>query len=157
MAFKRSKFRSRVEPPVGGKGLWKKMVLDENVELNDPSKPPFISAPPGSKPYFGHPLLEETRTDGWCLGIVTDPFEPDCAEGCTIGDAFVEAPDGSRAGLVWTVEPTPRFAVLCEPDGERWGVFHFSVLRPITTMEDLQEAFVVMVPALEMLYERFHS
>jgi hypothetical protein len=153
--MERSTFRCRIEPPLGGDYAWKTMVLDPNAELADPSKPPFAAAPPGSKPYYGHPLLEETRIDGWCLGVVTDPFEPDCKGGCTIGDAFVEAPDGSRAGLVWTLDENPKFGVLRQPDCGRWGVFHFTVPKPIASMADLREVFVAMLPALKGLYQRF--
>ncbi len=153
----RSTFRCRIEPPSGGDFVWKTMVLDPNVEFADPSKPPFAAAPPNSKPYYGHPLLEETRIEGWCLGAVTDPFEPDCERGCTIGDAFVEAPDGGRAGLVWTLDEIPRFAVLREPDYGRWGVFHFTVLKPIASMADLRQAFSAMLPALKELYQRFRQ
>jgi hypothetical protein len=110
----------------------------------------------GLQPYYGHPLLEETRIEGWCLGAVTDPFEPDCEKGCTIGDAFVQAPDGSRAGLVWEFHEEPMFAVLCEPDLGRWGVFHFTVSHPIAEMDDLRDAFTAMLPVLKLLYERFH-
>jgi hypothetical protein len=152
--MQRSTFGCRIEPPLGGDFVWKPMVIDPGAELTDPSKPPFLAAPPGSKPYHGHPLLEETRTEGWCLGAVTDPFEPDCEGGCTTGDAFVEAPDGSRAGVVWTVDERPRFGVVCRPDRGRWGVFHFTVLAPIASMDDIREAFTAMLPALKGLYKR---
>jgi hypothetical protein len=148
-------FRCRVEPPGGGEPVWKSMVLDPEAVRPDPSKPPFASSPPGSPPYYGHPLLEATRHGGWCLGVITDPFERDCEAGCSIGDAFVEAPDGGRAGLVWTVSDEPKFGVIRPPDLGRWGVFHFTVLRPITDMAGLREAFAAMVPALEMLHRRF--
>lgn len=153
--MQRSQFRCCVEPPGGGHAVWKTMVLDPAAVRSDPAKPPFASAPLGAPPYYGHPLLEETRHGGWCLGVITDPFEPDCDAGCTIGDAFVESPDGRRAGLVWTLDEAPRFAVLQEPDARRWGVFHFTVLRPIANMSDLRDAFAAMLPALEMLHERF--
>jgi Tol biopolymer transport system component len=96
------------------------MVVDP-AEAVDPTRPPFAAHSPGSKAYHGHPLLEATRVAGWCLGVITDPLESDSARGCSIGDAFVEAPDGSRAGLVWKVNDTPRFAVLMNPDAARWG------------------------------------
>lgn len=153
--MKRSQFRCRVESPLGGEPVWKTMMIDPDATLLDPSKPPFASAPPGSPPYYGHPLMEETRHEGWCLGVVTDPFEPDCDAGCTIGDAFVEAPDGRRAGLVWTLDNQPRFGVLRQPDLGRWGVFHFTVLQPIADMAVLRAAFGAMLPALEMLHKRF--
>jgi hypothetical protein len=153
--MERSIVRCRIEPPQGGDFVWKTMVLDPDAEFTDPAKPPSAAAPQGAKPYHGHPLLEETRIEGWCLGAVSDPFEPDCDEGCTIGDAFVEAPDGSRAGLLWTLDESPKFGVLMEPDGGRWGVFHFTVLKPIANVADLREAFAAMLPALKGLYEQF--
>jgi hypothetical protein len=153
-SMRRSVLRCRIEPPAGGEPVWKTMVLDPAVELADPSKPPFVTAPPGSRPYHGHPLLEETRIGGWCLGVVTDPFEPDCDGGCTIGDAFVQAPDGSRAGLVWTLDQKPTFGMLCQPDSRRWGVFHFTLPAPIASMVRLRAAFAAMLPTLLGLYER---
>jgi hypothetical protein len=152
----RSQFRCRIEPPEGGEPVWKSMVIDPASGLPD-TKPPFAQARHGSPPYHGHPLLEETRHGGWCLGAITDPFEADCEAGCTIGDAFVEAPDGGRAGLVWVLGDEPKFAVIRPPDLGRWGVFHFTVLRPIAGMADLREAFAGMLPALEQLRERYRT
>jgi hypothetical protein len=155
LCMRRSGFRCQIEPPLGSKPVWKTMVLDPDAELTDPSKPPFVTAPSGSRPYHDHPLLEETRIEGWCIGVVTDPFEPDCEGGCTIGDAFVEAPDGSRAGLVWTVGERPMFGMVCQPDSRRWGVFHFTVPAPVASMVDLRAVFTAMLPTLKGLYEQF--
>lgn len=155
-SMKRSDFRCRLQSPLGGDPIWKSMVIDAAAQSTDPSKPPFASSPPGAKPYHGHPLLDETRIEGWCLGAVTDPFEADCESGCSIGDAFVEAPDGSRAGLVWTVDATPKFAVLMKPDGIRWGVFHFTTPQPISSMDGLRNSFAAMLPVLKELYDRHH-
>src|SRR4029079_3627381 len=53
--------------------------------------------------YDGFPLVEETRTDGWCYGAVTEFNEPEChPNGCESGNGFVETPDGARIGLVWS-------------------------------------------------------
>jgi hypothetical protein len=67
-------------------------------------------------------MVEETRTDGWCYGAITDYEDP---EGCEAGDGFVVAPDGSRAGLVWS---TGDFEAreICEPDADRWGVYEIA-------------------------------
>jgi hypothetical protein len=154
--MERSTFRCQIEHPLTGEAIWKTMVIDPQAEI-DRSKPPFVAAPAGSKPYYGHPLLEFTRFEGWCLGVVTDPFEADCESGCTIGDAFVEAPDGTRAGLVWTVDFAPRLTVLSLPDSNRWGVFHFTATQPIATMEQLRDAFVFILPTLKNLRLRYQA
>ena len=137
--------------PMTGDPFTKTMVVDPS-ETVDPTSPPFVTNPAGSKPYHGHPLLEETRVGGWCFGVVTDPFEPDSDSGCSIGDAFVEAPDGSRAGLVWVVADEAHFGVVAEPDSDRWGVYFFTVSHPIADMEQLVEAFTPMVAALRQLH-----
>jgi hypothetical protein len=152
----RTSLRCRIENPVTREYVWKTMVIDP-TEAADTCIPPFVNRPPGSKPYHGHPLLDECQIDGWQFGVITDPFEPDCELGCTIGDAFVEAPDGSRAGLVWMVEDELRFAVLTEPDEDRWGIFVFSVEQPIGNMAQLVEAFTPMVPSLQMLHARYRG
>jgi hypothetical protein len=152
----RTDCKARIENPLTGQFIWKTMVADPAVAV-DPTKPPSVDRVPGSKPYFGHPVLEGTRFDGWCFGVVTDPFEADCDQGCTIGDAFVEAPDGSRAGLVWMVDDDRRFAVLSEPDSARWGVFLFAVAQPINSMAQLVDAFALMLPTFQMLHARYRS
>ncbi len=155
--LQRSSFQSQVHTPLRPEGVMKVMVLDTTAATTDLEKPAFMAPPPGAEPYHGFPLLEQTRQDGWCLGAVTDPFEADTAEGCTIGDLFVEAPDGRRAGLVWNVAPQPRFAVLKEPKGRRLGLFHFTFPSPLRDMADLQEVFGRVLPVLQQLYDRFNT
>lgn len=76
--------------------------------------------------YHGFPLLEATRSeDGWCFGAITK-FE--AAEGVETGDAFVEAPDGTRAGIVWGVGDGKISQVL-PPEPARWGVYALPELR----------------------------
>ena len=66
------------------------------------------------------------EVDGFKLGVITGfgPGEEDD------GDAFVVAPDGSRAGLVWEVAPEPYFQQVMAPDDERWGVIPLIGLLP---------------------------
>ncbi len=76
-------------------------------------------------------------TDGWCFGTITEYAAPD---GCDSGDAFVVAPDGSRAGLVWDVgkgEPQEIRA----PDDTRWGVYQVWFPRVVRTTDDLVTCF----------------
>jgi hypothetical protein len=49
--------------------------------------------------YHGFPVLPDVEVDGFRLGMISD-WE---AQPATEGDAFLIAPDGSRAGLVWEV------------------------------------------------------
>ena len=53
------------------------------------------------------------------FGKITD-FE---TEPCDYGDAFVVAPDNSRAGLVWEVSNEPYFQEVCPLEPDRWGVW----------------------------------
>jgi hypothetical protein len=155
--LQRSRLRSFVETPLRPAGVEKTLLLDPAAETLDLARPAFLAAPPGAPAYHGFPLLDELRTGGWCLGAVTDPFESDSEEGCTIGDLFVEAPDGRRAGLSWNVDPSPRFAVLQPPSGNRWGVLHFTFSSPIRDMAGLKEAFAAMLPVLQQVHARAHA
>ena len=95
--------------------------LDPEAESTDPSLPAFLARPEGAPVYHGFPLLEESRTaDGWCFGIISDP---ECPEGRNWGDAFVVAPDGSRAGLIWEVGAAV-LEVSLPPEKARWGGLH---------------------------------
>lgn len=64
----------------------------------------FLARPEGAPVYHGFPILEDVEVDGFRLGMITD-WE---AEPADSGDAFVVAPDDSRAGLVWEIGATPR-------------------------------------------------
>ena len=105
--------------------------------------------------YDGFNLVPETDIDGWCYGAIT-VYGESCYTcppgGCVSGDGFVEAPDGSRAGIVWSVgefEPLR----LSEPDDSRWGVFEVAFDRPVQTTEDLVVCFRKILPYLQKEYE----
>lgn len=67
--------------------------LDPEAASADPSLPAFPAKPPGAAAYHGFRQLD-VEVDGFRWGMITDFLaEPD-----TDGDAFVVAPDGSRAG-----------------------------------------------------------
>ena len=71
--------------------------------------------------------MDQTELEGWRYGAITDFLEEDCEGGCSIGDGYVQAPDGSRAGLIWNVDTVLKFAVVEGPSGARWGVFYFTI------------------------------
>jgi hypothetical protein len=115
--------------------------------------PAFLAPPQGTPVYYGFPLVEETRTDGWCYGAITAFEEP---AGCTEGDGYVVAPDGSRAGLVWSVGDFPP-EVICEPDPERWGAYSIAFPRAIRTVDDLVDCFRATLPKLKSIYEKIRG
>src|SRR5262249_35614404 len=148
--------QSQVHTPLRPEGVMKGMVIDSTAPTTDVEKPAFMAPPPGAEDYHGFPLVEQTRQGGWCLGAITDPFEPDTPGVSRLGGLVVEAPVGPRAGLVWNADPQPRFAVMQQPEGRRWGLFHFTFPRPVRTVADLQEVFGRILPVLRQLYARFH-
>jgi hypothetical protein len=95
--------------------------------------------------YHGYVVVPETFTDGWCLGTMSEYQEP---AGCTEGDAFVVAPDGSRADLVWDVGVESLQEIL-PPGPDRWGVYAVSFPRAIRTVDDLVKAFRSVLPQLQ--------
>jgi len=73
--------------------------------------------------------------------------------GCTDGDGYVIAPDGSRAGLVWDVgSREPR--EISPPNKERWGVYQVWFPQPVRTVEDLVANFRSILPQLKAIYAR---
>jgi hypothetical protein len=128
----------------------KTILEDPTAESRTPGEPAFLSRPEGAPVYHGFPLIEETRTDGWCFGAIT-AFEG--SGGCDHGDGFVVAPDGSRAGLMWAVGDFPiREAVA--PDERRWGVYEVPFPKLVRTVEDLVECFRSVLPKLQRIHRQ---
>jgi hypothetical protein len=126
-----------------------RILTDPDATSADPTLPAFLARPAGAPVYHGFPLIPETLTDGWCLGAIT---KFDNADGSTWGDAFVVAPDGARAGLVWEVGEGDISQIL-PPDKNRWGVYAVWFPRAIYSVVDLVEAFQIVLPELKKLYQ----
>src|ERR1051326_5439781 len=95
------------------------IAVDPNARSARPGEPPFVARPEGTPVYHGFTVVDESETEGWRYGAIT------AFEGITTqdaGDGFVITPDGSRAGLVWSVDG-PDFQVILPPDAGRWGVY----------------------------------
>ncbi len=132
----------------------KALLTDSSAESADPDLPAFLARPADAPVYHGFPLIEETRTDGWCFGAITDFAEPD---GCECGDGFVVAPDGSRAGLIWSVGEFP-IESSSPPEPGRWGVWLIPFPKPVRNVEDLVECFRHVLPELRKLHAQLmHS
>ncbi|TDL76205.1 3-deoxy-8-phosphooctulonate synthase [Peribacillus frigoritolerans] len=89
----------------------------------------------GYQVYHRYSLCFETETDGFIYGEITDPF--DFVEGCTFDDGFVQAPNGSRASVIWEVSEKPYLYTCIELEDDGWGVYNVGVVKPIKTREDL--------------------
>ena len=126
----------------------RKILTDPSAQSEDPSLPGFLSKPEGAPVYHGFPVVGETMTDGWCFGAITDFSDPD---GCSGGDAFVVAPDGSRAGLIWEVGDGPPQQVL-PPDEERWGVYSVWFPKTVRNVDDLVHCFRTVLPSLQAIH-----
>lgn len=125
----------------------KPLRLDPNATSAKRGKPAFLGRPADAPVYHGFPLIEETRTDGWCYGAISEYAVPD---GCESGDGFVVAPDGSRAGLVWSVGAFNMRAIL-PPDKGRWGVYCIAFPKPVRNTSDLVDCFRSILPRLKEL------
>lgn len=127
----------------------KPLRLDPVATSASPGLPAFVARPAGAPAYHGFGIVEETRVEGWVFGTISDYADPD---GCEWGDAFVIAPDGTRAGIVWQVgyfEPQ----VVLPPENGRWGVYGFAYPTPIRTTEDFVHMCHSFLPELK----RWHS
>ena len=109
--------------------------------------------------YKSWPVEEGTCIDGWCFGAITgydDPEYWETPEGCTYGDGFVQAPDGTRAGLVWDYEEgisSDRIEEVMPPEKSRWGVYGVWFPKPVKTVQDLKDCFEAVLPAIRAKYE----
>jgi hypothetical protein len=130
------------------------MVVSKRL-LKDKSrkKEPFFLREEGEIVYTGFPLISETETEGFIYGAITDFLEPDTEEGCIAGDGYIQAPDGSRAGLVWQVSDKIEVKILEKPNLSRWGVYSVNFPKPIKTKDDLVFNFREVLPLLIEKYK----
>ncbi|AND41480.1 hypothetical protein [Cytobacillus oceanisediminis] len=102
--------------------------------------------------YNGFPLVIETDIDGFIYGEISDHFDFDEEVGCTFGDGFVQAPNGSRAGIIWEVSEKPYISTCIEPERIRWGVYNVGFVKPIKTIDDLVYNFKTIYPLIKEAY-----
>ena len=122
--------------------------VDPLAGSTNPNLPAFIAAPKGAPAYYGFPLLSNSEKEGFSFGVIT---EPNGNVPASWGDAFVVAPDGSRAGIVWQAQGEPE-PVVCEPSPGRWGVYAFRFSHPVRSEQDLIENLHEVLPQLKAFY-----
>ena len=105
------------------------MALDPAAETANPELPAFLAKPDGAPPYHGFPILDGVEVDGWRIGLISDSMDTDDIW----GDAYLIAPDGRRAGVVWQAEQPFSCVELIGPDADRFGVFQVNVANRPTS------------------------
>jgi hypothetical protein len=109
------------------------LATDDAAASASPGLPGFLARPSGTPVYHGFRILSDVVVEGFTFGAITD-FE---AEAANEGDAFVVAPDGSRAGLVWEVSDAKIFDQICAETDGRWGVWAVSFPLPMSGRENV--------------------
>ncbi len=128
--------------------------LDPNARSARRGLPAFLAPPNGAPCYHGFPVLHESETDGWLLGVISDP---NSTTGRDWGDAFVIAPDGRRAGLVWSVSADSQLVEASPPCDLRWGVYAFGISRLVHSEQELIVEFRRILPQLKEIHRKLHG
>ncbi len=128
--------------------------LDPNAEIARPDVPAFLARPPGSSVYHGFPVLDDVEVEGFRFGMISD-FE--AKPGMGAGDAFVVAPDGSRAGLVWEVSDVSYVEAVCPIERDRWGVWAVAFPYPMRSRVDVRRNLQAVLPDLKDKWETWRS
>ena len=99
--------------------------------------------------YYGFTVLEGVEADGFRLGTIS-ALGPD-----DYGDAFVIAPDGSRAGLVWEIGESHEVSEVSGFEPGRWGVWAVEFARPMSSKHHAQRNLEDILPALRARWEEW--
>jgi hypothetical protein len=134
----------------------KPVAIDHNAMSASPTEPAFVAPPKGAPVYHGFVVLQDVSVEGFTLGAITD-FE---AEPCDAGDAFVVAPDGRRAGLVWEVSQTKYIEEVRPFERDRWGVWAVGFPYPMDNRANARKNLSAVLPELKARWEdwkQWHS
>jgi hypothetical protein len=126
---------------------------DADAVSASPDLPAFIAIPPGSPAYHEFPLLTGSEKDGYVFGVITDVHgDPPPSW----GDAYVVAPDGSRAGIIWGYGGED-VRVVSPPGPGRWGVYYFRFEHTVRSDADLIKNLHAVLPRLKDFYAAANS
>jgi hypothetical protein len=128
------------------------MFIDPDAASADPELPAFLARPPGAPVYHGFPLVEGAEVDGFQLGMISGMGED------VVGDGFVVAPDGSRAGLIWEAEVQEAyFSQQLAPEPGRWGVFAVGLPLPLRNPEQARAYLAGLLPELRPRWQAWRG
>ena len=131
----------------------RRIALDPLAKSASRTEPAIIAKPEGAPMYHGFQILSDVVVEGFMFGKISD-FD---TEPCTEGDAFVVAPDNSRAGLVWEVCGNSYFQEVCPADSNRWGVWPASFPHPMTNHENVRRNFEHILPQLKRRWQEWRD
>jgi hypothetical protein len=127
------------------------LSLDPEADSADTRVPGFLARPDGAPVYHGFAILEGVEADGFRLGTIIALGPED------YGDAFVIAPDGSRAGLVWEVGSNRQLQQVSGFEPDRWGVWAVEFSRPMESAEAARRNLEEALPALREKWAQWKS
>ena len=142
------KFFSRFKqdrPPVDLTSITTHLALDLSADSDDETVLPFMSPPKGSEPYHGFKVLQNVTHEGFTFGAITDFVK---RPGLLTGDAFIVAPDGSRAGLEWRLTNEVYLLEMAMYNDARWGVWMAGIRHPMIDEDAALANLVELVPLL---------
>lgn len=128
-----------------GKTKGRPIAADPKAARASASEPAFIARPTAAPVYHGFQVLEDLVVEGFTFGKITD-FE---VEPSHEGDAFLVAPDNSRAGLVWEVVDKVSMSQICPLEADRWGVWAVSFPHPMNSRENVRRNLELILPTLK--------
>lgn len=129
------------------------VAVDSTAASADESLPGFLARPGDAPVYHGFKILNDVVVEGFTLGIITGL---DSGE-ATDGDAFVIAPDNSRAGLVWELSDEDMFDEVCPIVHARWGVWGVSFPVKMTCDENMRINLRTILPKLKPKWEEWQQ
>jgi hypothetical protein len=129
------------------------LAIASEAKSASPTEPPFIARPDNAPVYHGFVILDDVTVDGFTLGMITD-WE---AEPCEEGDAFVIAPDGTRAGLVWETCDESHFREVLPLEAARWGVWDVGFCLPMNSRDNARRNLESILPELQLRWANWKS
>jgi hypothetical protein len=127
------------------------IAVDPSAASADASLPAFIARPDDAPVYHGFQVFDGVEVDGFRLGTISAPGPDD------YGDAFIIAPDNSRAGLVWEVGDGHEALEVCPFEPTRWGVWAVEVPQPMASAEAARLNLEALVPRLRSKWEAWRA
>lgn len=94
-------------------------------------------------------IFPSATVDGFEMGMFVS--YDDC------GDAWVKAPDGSEATLVWETGEHTYFQVSIEPNESSWGTFAVQLQLPMTTDEEAHAYLAALLPDLRLRWQAWRA